>query len=578
MENETNFTAFSVFDEVRLDGEHTDAIIRVKDTEFKVHKIILCGCSPYFRALFSTKWSNGQHFYEISDMSPQIMSLIIQHAYTRSVPITEENVQELLVVADRILIKDLVDACCGFLESQLCPENCIGIFMFTEHFHSCSKLHEKAKFYILEHFKNVVGLSQELQELPLKHLEELIGRDELNIKEEEIVFEAILRWIEHDPQERKIHIATLLPKIRMGLMTSEYYQNNVKSNPLVTDDEFCSNVINSATNALYNLNISEISSQDLRKQLMRPRLPPTVLLAIGGWSTGGPTNKIEAYDVRADCWVNVTPEVDTPRAYHETVVLDGFVFCIGGFDGVNYFNSVRKFDITNQTWHEVAPMYERRCYVSVTVLDGHIYAMGGYDGNIRLNSAERYDPKTNQWSLIASMNEHRSDASAITLHGKVYICGGFSGNDCHFTAEVFDPQTNQWSFIAPMMNRRSGLGVISYGNRVYAVGGFDGADRLRSVERYNPDTDSWRAIEPMITPRSNFGIEVLEDRIYAVGGFNGSSTTDNVECFNWETNYWYEVCDMTISRSALSCCILSGLPEVIKYTANRDSLPTGVCQ
>nr|XP_055033979.1 kelch-like protein 10 isoform X2 [Misgurnus anguillicaudatus] len=538
-----------------------------------VHRI-----QQFKRALFSTKWSSGQHFYEISDVSPQIMSLIIQHAYTRSVPITEENVLELLVVADRIFMKDLVDACCGFLESQLCPENCIGIFMFAKHFHSCSELQEKAKFYILEHFKDVVGLSQELQELPLTHLEEFIGRDELNIKEEEILFEVILRWIEHDPQERKIHIATLLPKVRMGLMTSDYYQNNVKSNPLVTDDEFCSNVINSATKALNNLNISELSSQDLPKQLIRPRLPPTVMLAIGGWSTGGPTNMIEAYDVRADCWVNVTPEVDTQRAYHGTVVLDGFVYCIGGFDGVNYFNSVRKFDITNQTWHEVAPMYERRCHVSVTVLDGHIYAMGGYDGNIRLNSAERYDPKTNQWSLIASMNEHRSDAGAVTLHGKVYICGGFSGFDCHSTAEVFDPQTNQWSFIAPMMHRRSGLGVTSHGNRVYAVGGCDGADRLRSVERYNPDTDSWRDIEPMITPRSNFGIEVLEDRIYAVGGFNGSSTTDNVECFNWETNYWYEVCDMTISRSALSCCILSGLPEVIKYTANRDSLPTGGCQ
>lgn len=42
-------TAFNVFDEARLLGEHTDLIIRANDREFQVHKIILCGCSPYFR-------------------------------------------------------------------------------------------------------------------------------------------------------------------------------------------------------------------------------------------------------------------------------------------------------------------------------------------------------------------------------------------------------------------------------------------------------------------------------------------------------------------------------------------------
>lgn len=49
MEHKISDTAFNVFDEVRLQGEHTDVIIKVQDTRFRVHKIILCGCSPYFR-------------------------------------------------------------------------------------------------------------------------------------------------------------------------------------------------------------------------------------------------------------------------------------------------------------------------------------------------------------------------------------------------------------------------------------------------------------------------------------------------------------------------------------------------
>lgn len=49
MEHKISDTAFNVFDEVRLQGEHTDVVIKVQGKNFKVHKIILCGCSPYFR-------------------------------------------------------------------------------------------------------------------------------------------------------------------------------------------------------------------------------------------------------------------------------------------------------------------------------------------------------------------------------------------------------------------------------------------------------------------------------------------------------------------------------------------------
>lgn len=68
-------------------------------------------------------------------------------------------------------------------------------------------------------------------------------------------------------------------------------------------------------------------------------------------------------------------------------------------------------------------MHCRRCYVSVAVLDGIIYALGGYDGLNRLNSAERYDPKTNQWTMIPPMKTQRSDAHACALGGKIYITG-----------------------------------------------------------------------------------------------------------------------------------------------------------
>ena len=150
-------------------------------------------------------------------------------------------------------------------------------------------------------------------------------------------------------------------------MTADYFMNNVKNNPLVKDNDDCKPIIINALKAMYDLNMNGPSNSDFRNPLTRPRLPYAILLAIGGWSGGSPTNAIEAYDARADRWVNVTKEEESPRAYHGAAYLNGFVYCVGGFDSVDYFNSVRKFNPVTCTWHQVAPMHSRRCYVSVAV-------------------------------------------------------------------------------------------------------------------------------------------------------------------------------------------------------------------
>ncbi|XP_057213003.1 kelch-like protein 10 [Triplophysa rosa] len=523
--------------------------------------------SPH-RTLLSDKWDSD--IYDVQDVSLHIMSHIVECAYTGSVYITKENVAELLVAADRFLMSYLVNGCCHFLESQLDPEGAIDIFTLTQNFQSCSKLHTKAKLYILKHFEDVLRLSKEFLELSPEHLVEFFGRDELSVKQEEMVFEAILCWIHLAPEERKRHMATLLPKVRLGLVATDYFTEKIKINPLVMENESCTSFVSNATEALLGCSIPEPSTLVLRKQLTRPRFPPAILLAIGGWSGSSPTSGIESFDIRVNRWEDVNQENGRPRAYHGTVVLDGSIYCIGGFDSISYFNSVWKFNPITQIWHEVANMFEQRCYVSVAVLDGLIYAIGGHDGHTRLNTAERFDPPRNQWTRIASMVEFRSDASATTLHGKVYICGGFSGDLCLLTAESYNPQTNQWSLIAPMMNPRSGLGVIAYGDLIYAVGGFDGNTHLRTVEAYNPRTNRWRDVEAMIHQRSNFGIEVLDVRMFVVGGFNGSSTYRSVECYDKQTSRWNEMRDMVTRRSALSLCVLSGLPEVTQYAADRD--------
>nr|XP_033481248.1 kelch-like protein 10 [Epinephelus lanceolatus] len=569
--SESSHESSSVFDKLRQEGDFCDAVIKVKDAEFQVHKVVLCNCSPYFLALFRRWATPDQKVFDISGVSPDMMQLVIEFAYTGSVSVMEDNVQELMLAADQLNIMAVVQTCCDFLGERLCTQNCIGIFQFTFIcFHP--RLRAKAYHFIIDHFEEVV-FTQEFLQLSVQELTDLLERQDINVRKESTVFEAVLRWIAHMPEERNSHIAVLLSKVRLALLSLDYLQLNVMANELVTNNAMCQSMVREAHDIVDHFGGNRAILFHLCNPLVRPRLPKAILLAIGGWSGSNPTNAIEAYDIRTDNWINVTNYDERSRAYHGTVFLNGDVYCVGGFDRAEHFNSVRRFSLSSRTWHEVAPMYYRRCYVSVTVLNGCIYAMGGYDGYTRQSTAERYTPETNQWSLIASMHESRSDASCTTLHNKIYICGGFNGHDCLQTAECYHPETNQWTMIGLMTSQRSGVGVTAYADHVFAVGGFDGSARLRSAEAYNPRTNTWHEVSVMVTPRSNFGIAVLEDLLFVVGGFNGHSTTYNVEYYDATTNDWHVACDMDINRSAVSCCVVSELDNIVAYVSPRDALP-----
>ncbi|XP_074513327.1 general transcription factor II-I repeat domain-containing protein 2-like [Sebastes fasciatus] len=71
----------------------------------------------------------------------------------------------------------------------------------------------KAYRCILAHFEEVV-LSEELLQLSVQELTDILDRDDHIVRKEITVYEAILRWIAHVPDEHKGHIAVLLSKVQ----------------------------------------------------------------------------------------------------------------------------------------------------------------------------------------------------------------------------------------------------------------------------------------------------------------------------------------------------------------------------
>ncbi|KAH7962118.1 hypothetical protein HPB52_014509 [Rhipicephalus sanguineus] len=428
--------------------------------------------------------------------------------------------------------------------------------------------------YLMEHFVEVAKRSDEFLRLDADEVVSILSDENLNVVKEESVWKAALRWIEIDPGSRIRHMARLFECVRTGLVDTDFFVERIKTHKYIVDDDACRPRVIQTLRFLYDLDVVVHDDEVPTPVFARPRIPHEVLFAIGGWMAGGPTNFIESYDTKADRWIKVeTVDPEGPRAYHKLAAIGNDIYVIGGFNGEDYFSSVRCFNAHTKEWRSVTPMHVKRCYVSIAVLDEIIYAMGGYDGRHRQNTAEKFDHRTNQWTMIAPMHMQRSDACATTHDGYVYVTGGFSGNECLSSAERYDPTTDQWTAIASMRYRRSGVGCIGFRDCVYAMGGFNGTSRLFSAEKYNPETNTWTSLPNMYSPRSNFAVAIIDNLVFAIGGFNGESTTNLVECYDPTTNQWCEATDMNETRSALAACVISGLPNIRDYVhQRRDNL------
>ncbi|RUS89374.1 hypothetical protein EGW08_002894 [Elysia chlorotica] len=572
-------TIFGILAELRQAGKFCDAVIKVKNQSYPIHRNIMSACSPYFKSLFTSHaFSTEKREVSIPGLPADAARQMIDFAYTRTAKLTAENIEVLTAVADQFHVHGLLKLCCEYLHRNLTHANCLGILRFAQTI-NCKRLEKSALRFALKNFGKIYNTSNEFLQLPLDTLCSILSSDQLNVSCEEFVFDAVCRWVDYCPDFRKIHMRRLLATVRLGLLPALVFEGKVKGHRHVADNMEVKPLITDTEAFLAELDKSEEPDFDMSLPFARPRVPHEILFVIGGWSGGRPIKMVETYDTRADRWVVCKSEDATPRAYHGVIAIGCIIYVVGGFDASECFNNCRAFDTRTKVWSEVAPMNIKRSYVSVALLDGHIYAMGGFEGpprnpsgvinSPRLRSAERFNPLTNQWTLIANMRERRSDASATSLNGEIYICGGFNGSECLCSAEVYNPATDQWTLVPPMSSRRSGVGVIAYNGAIYAVGGFDGVSRTSTAERYSPSDRTWSNLPEMYNARSNFGIEVIDDMLFVIGGFNGETTIYNVECFDTQAGEWYNATDMNLYKSALSACVVRDLPDVRDYVYKK---------
>uniref|UniRef100_A0A8C8DPP0 Kelch-like protein 20 n=1 Tax=Oryzias sinensis TaxID=183150 RepID=A0A8C8DPP0_9TELE len=535
-------------------GKLCDVVLVVGAKKIYAHRVILSACSPYFRAMFTGELAESrQTEVVIRDIDERAMELLIDFAYT-----SQGNVQTLLPAACLLQLAEIQEACCEFLKRQLDPSNCLGIRAFADT-HSCRELLRIADKFTQHNFQEVME-SEEFMLLPANQLIDIISSDELNVRSEEQVFNAVMAWVKYSIQERRPQLPQVLQHVRLPLLSPKFLVGTVGSDPLIKSDEECRDLVDEAKNYLL-LPQERPLMQGPRTRPRKPIRCGEVLFAVGGWCSGDAISSVERYDPQTNEW-RMVASMSKRRCGVGVSVLDDLLYAVGGHDGSSYLNSVERYDPkTNQWSSDVAPTSTCRTSVGVAVLGGYLYAVGGQDGVSCLNIVERYDPKENKWTRVASMSTRRLGVAVAVLGGFLYAVGGSDGTSPLNTVERYNPQENRWHTVSPMGTRRKHLGCAVYQDMIYSVGGRDDTTELSSAERYNPRTNQWSPVVAMTSRRSgvSVGLAVVNGQLMAVGGFDGTTYLKTIEVYDPDANTWRLYGGMNYRR-------LGGGVGVIKMT------------
>lgn len=504
------------------DGILTDIIVRSGNTDFKAHRCVLAASSEYFKASLtsSMKESEKDGVIILKNIDEEYLGSILKYIYSGKIIVQGANVIPLLDAANQLELEQLIRECCQFLQSNLDVENCLGVHAHADQYF-CSELSREAETYIFRYFEAIVTTSAEFLDLPFDRLRLYFGRDELTVSNEEVLFKAMVRWVNHDPSSRRMHVPDLIQMIRLELVSIQFIAQEIHECNYVKD---CPTSLSYILSAYRWHSLPESKRSTPRKMILRNKAVRKCLYVIGGddgFDDQSPFNDVSYFESELGEWITVAPLL-RPRSVCATACWpSGQIVVVGGYDGEKAMDSVEEFDIRTNVWSPLPSLRHRRGSCNCVILQDILYVVGGICGSFALSSMERYDRKTRTWSLCADMLEARSACGVAVLpHPKplIYVVGGINsyGNTVA-TAEVFDPDTNTWR-PAPAMNcpRRS-FGLAAVGSVLVAAGGSNGTCDLSSCEVFDPVTESWRFGASMLKSRMYCTVAAIPGGLFAVG-------------------------------------------------------------
>ncbi|XP_078375891.1 kelch-like protein 12 [Oculina patagonica] len=533
-----------------------DTTIRAQGQDFPAHKCVLSAASPYFRAMFTSELKEKEsNVVELQEAKSTTISGVLQYIYTGEANIDSSNAQDLVMIADYLIIPSLKAKASLFLKGTLDASNCLALESFASQY-NCEPLKQAAVALKFENFV-AVAKSEDFRMLDSKKVKELICMDEINVSEEEEVYEAVIAWVKRDLPSRECLLPELLKCIRLFSM-SKYSLRNILDEELVKKSLACTRVILDTLDVfLFPDRFQEIS--------LKPRLSldeyEQVVVLTGGLCKSSSKKDTQGFVPSTRTWVSL-PLMPFPCSHHSAAVCGGLLYVLGGKNSA----PMCCFNPKQNKWSSHG---QTLCLKDCSVISFHeeLYVIGG-EGSWR--DVQIYNPIIDKWRQVASMETCRAGHSAVLLQKHIYVIAGHDGTVCHNSVECYNPLTDQWSKVSNISKprRSASSAAVTAAEKIVVVGGFgDMTDTTiePSCEIFESRTNQWNLVSSPTRPRAAGGIVIIDDNIYLFGGENETKLEYAVERFNITSYKWNAIgfTPQTMQASFLQASLLKLPKELI---------------
>ncbi|XP_076814328.1 kelch-like protein 12 isoform X2 [Clavelina lepadiformis] len=526
-------------DERKTTKDFCDFTIKAGGKQFPVHKCVVGTFSEYFKKMFTTKMKESYlNEGSVKEVSGPTMASIINFIYTSGIILTHDNVYDVLEAAEYLRITSLKEYCKKFFKASLQGDNCLKIRSYSNRYYMGDVV-QAAETFISKNLGAILKSSDFLQFNVDDAMAMLKLESEQNSIDEE-KYRSVVSWTKYSLDERRKHFNDLFLLVQLNSLSKKFLNEVVRREELVNQSADSMNLLVTALFARIPENIDN-----------KDNCQSDEILIIGG--TGCKQN-VTRFNTKTKQW-NDMPDTNIARGWPSAVNYNQQILLMGGAEGYTStcYKSVEMLDLNdeNPKWDSsLSSMGEKRYRFASALLNGLVYCAGGFNGSVRLSSCESYNPEERKWSSIRNMNIKRIDHALVSARGLLYALGGHDGNATN-TAECYDPRNGKWEYIPPMKTCRYGLTAVVLNNEIYAIGGNEGSVSWSSVEKYNLDTKTWIDIPSMNEERIGGSACVVDGLIWVFGGDDAKT----VEFYDPATNEWKVSTNMDRERSFL--CVLS---------------------
>uniref|UniRef100_A0A8C6UTI2 Kelch-like family member 41a n=1 Tax=Neogobius melanostomus TaxID=47308 RepID=A0A8C6UTI2_9GOBI len=500
-----------------------DCVLKIGDRSIPCHRLILAACSPYFRELYFSEDGGESEEKEtvLENLDPNIMENIVNYMYSAEIDINENNVQDILVVANRFQIPSVFTVCINFLQKQVSQRNCLAVYRLGLML-SCPRLAVAARDYIAERFE-LLSKEAEFLELAPHELFAIIGADALNIGKEEAVYEILMKWVKKDKANRTKSLSEAFDCIRFRLLPEKFFKEKVEKDETFKSDSEIQKKIKVIKEAFAG-KLPEVKKSpdgneeeklpgylnDTRRYGMYAKdmllmVSDAAAVAFDGeenecylaaMSELIPRNHVSLFLFlenvpvlklhdnldsiffqldSLDCQWVALPPMPSPRCLFALGDVDNLIFAVAGKDlqTDESQDTVMCYDTEIMKWSESKKLPLKIHGHSVVSENGLVYCMGGKtDDNKTINKMFAYNHKKAEWKELAAMKTPRSMFGAVIHKGKIIVSGGVNEDGLTSGCEAYDFGTNKWSPFSDFPQERSSVNLVSCSGLLYAVGGF----------------------------------------------------------------------------------------------------------